>query len=167
MTTIPELLTQDIQQLDGTLSELLNHTEATTALVMDKGGFLITYQGDHDQFDLTTIAALASGAFLANQTIAGLVRETNFNSVHQEGETFSLFAINIDEHCLLLVVFKAEVGVGAVKYFARPAAQKIAGQLLLARQRNPKGGYDLSALNLMDSANLFQQVRPGTAARAT
>ena len=30
--------------------------------------------------------ALASGAFLANQTIANLVHETNFNSVYQQGE---------------------------------------------------------------------------------
>jgi predicted regulator of Ras-like GTPase activity (Roadblock/LC7/MglB family) len=167
MTTLPELLTEDIQQLDETLAELLNQSDATTALVMDKGGFLITHQGDHDQFDLTTIAALASGAFLANQTIAGLVRETNFNSVHQQGEKFSLFAINIDEHCLLLVVFKAQVAVGSVKYFALPAAQRIADQLQLARQRNPKGGYDLSTLNLVDSAALFQPAKPGVAIRMT
>jgi predicted regulator of Ras-like GTPase activity (Roadblock/LC7/MglB family) len=167
MNTLPELLTEDIQLLDETLSELLNHSEATTALVMDKGGFLITHQGDHDQFDLTTIAALASGAFLANQTIAGLVRETNFNSVHQEGEKFSLFAANIDEHCLLLVVFRAQVGVGAVKYFTLPAAKQIGDQLQLARLRNPNGGFDLSALNLLDSASLFQKATPGIAARAS
>ena len=165
MFTLPELLAEDVQQFDETLSELLFQTEATTALIMDKAGFLITHQGDNQQFDLTTIAALTSGAFLANQTIAGLVRETNFNSVHQEGENLSLFAVNIDEHCLLLIVFKPEVGVGAVKYYARPAAAKIAQQLQLARTRNPSGGIDLSVLNLANSASIFQK-GPSTPARA-
>ena len=164
MFTLPELLTEDVQQFDEILSELLFQTEATTALIMDKGGFLITHQGDAQQFDLTTIAALTSGAFLANQTIASLVRETNFNSVHQEGEKLSLFAVNIDEHCLLLIVFKPEAGVGAVKYYAMPAAEKIANQLQSARTRNPDGGVDLSVLNLANSASLFQKT-PGVSAR--
>jgi hypothetical protein len=56
------------------------------ALVIDKGGFLITHQGEPEEFDLTTIGALASGAFMANQTIAGLVNEPNFNSTYQQGE---------------------------------------------------------------------------------
>jgi len=163
MNTLPELLAEDVQQLNETLGTLLVHTEATTALIMDKGGFLITHQGDNQQFDLTTIAALASGAFMANQTIAGLVRETNFNSVHQQGENFSLFAVNIDEHCVLLVLFRAQIAIGAVKYFAAPAAQKIADQLKLARTRNPGGGIDLSVLNLANSAGLFQQKPAATA----
>ena len=163
MFTLPELLAEDVQRFDDVLSQLLFNTEATTALIMDKAGFLITHQGDNRQFDLTTIAALTSGAFMANQTIAGLVRETNFNSVHQEGEKLSLFAINIDEHCLLLIVFNPLVGVGAVKYYAMPAAEKVANQLKLARTRNPSGGIDLSVLNLANSPSIFQK---GTAARA-
>ena len=87
------------------MRELLTQTDATTALIIDKGGFLITSYGDSRQFDLTTIAALASGAFMANQTIANLVHETNFNSVYQQGETFSMYVVCIDEHCLLVVVF--------------------------------------------------------------
>jgi len=166
MSTLPELQTEDVELFNDTLQTLLVNTEATTALIMDKGGFLITHQGDSDQFDLTTIAALASGAFMANQTIAGLVRETNFNSVHQEGEKLSLFATNIDEHCLLLIVFKPEVGVGAVKYFAVPAAQKLAGQLRIARGRNPGAGIDLSVLNMANSAALFQSQHPRAAVRA-
>jgi len=166
MNTLPELTAEDIQRFDEILNTLLLRTEATTALVMDKGGFLITHQGDNQQFDLTTIAALASGAFMANQTIAGLVRETNFNSVYQEGENLSLFAANIDDQCLLLIVFKPEVGVGAVKYFALPAARSLADQLKRSRARNPSGGLDLSVLNLADPAGLFQRKAMASPARA-
>ena len=106
------------------------------------------------QFDLTTIAALASGAFMANQTIAGLVNETNFNSIYQQGENFSLFVINVDEHCLLVVIFKAQTGVGVVKYFRRPRRQAHRGQLKIARERDPGEGLDLSVLNVADRASI-------------
>jgi len=157
MATLPQLLEEDIQELDDTLRELLKQTEATTALVIDKGGFLITHSGDARQFDLTTIAALASGAFMANQTIANLVHETNFNNVYQQGEKFSMFAMTIDESCLLVVIFKAHLSVGAVKYFASPAVEKIAAQLQRAQERDPSGGFDLSVLNLADPSALFKR----------
>lgn len=112
MATLPQLIEEDIARLDAELRELLERSDATTALIIDKGGFLITSQGDAQQFDLTTVAALASGAFMANQTIAGLVHETNFNSIYQQGEQFSMLVTCVDENCLLLVVFKAQVSVG-------------------------------------------------------
>src|SRR5216684_1104672 len=114
MATLPQLIEEDIQQLETVLEELLEKTDSTTALIIDKGGFLISHQGDDRQFDLTTIAALASGAYLANQTIANLVHETNFSSVYQQGEKFSMFVMCIDEFCLLMVLFKAHLSVGAV-----------------------------------------------------
>ncbi len=157
MATLPQLIEEDIQVLDDALRELLKQTEATTAMVIDKGGFLITHQGDARQFDLTTIAALASGAYMANQTIANLVRETNFNSVYQQGENFSMFALCIDEQCLLVVIFRADLSVGAVKYFAMPAAETMADQLKSAQLRDPGAGLDLSVLNLADPSEIFKR----------
>ena len=122
-----------------------------------KPGFLISSRGDSRQFDLTTIAALASGAYLANQTIANLVHETNFNSVYQQGEKFSMFVVWVDECCLLSIIFKAHLSVGAVKYFAMPAAKQIAKQMQIAQDRDPAGGLDLSVLNLADPSELFKK----------
>jgi predicted regulator of Ras-like GTPase activity (Roadblock/LC7/MglB family) len=157
MATLPQLIEEDIERLDYELRELLEKTDASTALIIDKGGFLITSQGDSRQFDLTTIAALASGAYMANQTIANLVHETNFNSVYQQGEKHSMFVLCIDEHCMLTVIFKASLSVGAIKYFSLPAAQHIALQLRIAQQRDPGSGLDLSELNLADTSDLFKR----------
>ncbi len=157
MATLPQLVERDIQLLDETLREFIAHTEATTALIIDKGGFLITHQGDAVQFDLTTIGALASGAFMANQTIAGLVNESNFNSIYQQGEKFSMFVVNVDEHCMLVVIFKAQVGGGVVKYYAGNTVKRLARRLKTARERNPDGGLDLSVLNVADPQNLFRK----------
>ena len=157
MPSLPQLIEEDVQRLDDELRDLLEKTEATTALIIDKGGFLISSQGDARQFDVTTIAALASGAFMANQTIANLVHETNFNSVYQQGEKFSMFVMCVDDNCLLAVIFKATVSVGVVKYFASPAAKRIAAQLQVAQERDPAGGLDLSVLNLADPSEVFRR----------
>ena len=157
MATLPQLIEEDVQQLDSVLRELLTQSDGTSALLIDKGGFLIAQAGDARQFDFTTIAALASGAYMANQTIANLVHETNFNSVYQQGEKFSMFAICVDEHCLLVVIFKAGVSVGVVKYFSVPAAAKIAAQLKIAEEREPGAGLDLSVLNLADPSEFFKR----------
>jgi predicted regulator of Ras-like GTPase activity (Roadblock/LC7/MglB family) len=157
MASLPQLIEEDIQRFDAELQELLAQSDATTALIIDKGGFLISNQGDSRQFDLTTIAALASGAYMANQTIANLVHETNFNSVYQQGEKFSMFALSIDEHCLLVVIFKAQVSVGIVKYFALPAVKRIANQFSIAQDRDPGAGLDLSMLNLADTSGVFKR----------
>src|ERR1019366_7206286 len=125
MATLPQLIEDDIERLGSELRDLNEKTDATTALIIDRGGFLITSQGDTRPFDLTSIAALSSGAYMANQTIANLVHETNFNSVYQQGEKFSMFVMCVDENCLLVVIFKAQVSVGAVKYFATPAVKRI------------------------------------------
>jgi predicted regulator of Ras-like GTPase activity (Roadblock/LC7/MglB family) len=157
MGTLPQLIEEDIQRLDDELRELLAQTDATTALIIDKGGFLISSSGDSRQFDLTTIAALASGAFMANQTIANLVHEPSFDSVYQQGQKFSMFVMTIDEHCLLVVIFKASVSVGVVKYFAAPASTNISKQLVVAQDRDPGASLDLSVLNIADTADLFKR----------
>jgi predicted regulator of Ras-like GTPase activity (Roadblock/LC7/MglB family) len=157
MATLPQLIEDDIQRIDETLREFIASTDATAALVIDKGGFLITHSGDARDFDLTTIAALSSGAFMANQTIAGLVNEPSFNSIYQQGEKFSLFVVNIDTECMLVVIFKSQTGVGVVKYFAAAAVKRIACQLEIAQERAPGEGLDLSVLNVADAGQFFRK----------
>ena len=157
MPSLPQLIEEDIQQTESVLQDLLERTEATTALVVDKGGFLITHRGEASDFDLTTIAALASGAYMANQTIANLVHETNFNSVYQQGEKYSMFVMSIDENCLLIVIFEAHLSVGVVKYFSRPAVYQIARQIEVAAKRDPGAGLDLSVLNVADTSDFFKK----------
>jgi predicted regulator of Ras-like GTPase activity (Roadblock/LC7/MglB family) len=157
MPTLPQLIEEDIRRLDVVLRELLDLSEATTALLIDKGGFLITQCGDLKQFDLTTIAALASGAYLANQTIASLVHENNFDSVYQQGEKHSMLILNVDHQSLLVIIFGGQISVGAVKYHATRALLHIARQMQKAWERDPDGGIDLSVLNLENPDVVFRK----------
>jgi len=155
--TLPQLIEEDIQKLNETLRTLLIRTGATTALLMDIGGFLVTNQGETARFDLTTIAALTSGTYMANQTIAGLVTNRDFDSFFQQGEQNSLFVARVDEYCLLAVIFEARVKVGTVKYFALAAVRPLAQQIAIAKDRAPGAGLDLSILNQADTQKLFRK----------
>jgi predicted regulator of Ras-like GTPase activity (Roadblock/LC7/MglB family) len=157
MPTLPQLLEEDIRVMEAAQDDFLSKSEATSSLILDKGGFLISERGDVNSFDSTTLGALAAAAYAATQGIAGLVQETSFSSVYQQGETFSILVNNIDEHCLLLAIFRAEISVGAVKYYAAATISQIAEQLLAAQNRAPGEGLDLSVLNVADTSEIFQK----------
>jgi len=157
MASLPQLIEEDVSRLDEELRGFVRQTEAACALIVDQGGFLIASAGDSGQFEITSLAALAAGAFMANQTIATLVHEKSFSCVYQQGEVSSVFVVPIDADTLLVVIFSAQISVGLVKYFALPAVERMARQLKIARERNPEGGLDLSALNLADARPLFRK----------
>jgi len=157
MLSLPPLIEEDIQCVESALDELLLKSEATCALLIDKGGPLISQRGTLDGFDTTTMAALAAGSFAANEAIAGLVGESNFSSIYQQGENHSLLVGNVGENLLLIVIFKAAMSVGLVKYYAAATVLVIATQLQKARARTPNETVDLVSMNLLNTAELFKK----------
>jgi predicted regulator of Ras-like GTPase activity (Roadblock/LC7/MglB family) len=155
---LPQLIAEDVRELDKLLGELISRSEASAAMIIDKAGFLINQGGDFEQFDSTTLAALAAGSFAATQGMASVVSEPNFNSIYQQGENFSLLVQNIDNDTLLIVVFAVNVSVGAVKYFANSSVPQLASQFHVARERNPDASLDLATMNLENSSEFFRRV---------
>jgi predicted regulator of Ras-like GTPase activity (Roadblock/LC7/MglB family) len=156
MATLPQLIEEDISEFNNALQELLIKSDATSTLVLDKGGFVITQNGRTQDLDTMTLAALASASFAATASIAGLVGEQNFSSIYQQGEHASLVVVDVDEFCLLTVIFKATLSVGAIKYYAAETIKRIAAQNKRAQNRAPGAGLDLSMANLADPSALFK-----------
>ena len=156
MATLPQLIEEDIGEINNALQELLIKSDATSTVVIDKGGFIITHNGRTQELDTMTLAALAAASFAATESIASLVGEPNFTSVYQQGDHSSLLVINVDEYCLLTVIFKATLSVGAIKYYAAETIKRISAQNKRAQQRTPGTGLDLSMLNMADPSGLFK-----------
>jgi predicted regulator of Ras-like GTPase activity (Roadblock/LC7/MglB family) len=156
MPSLPQLIEEDVQEIDAALRELLAKTEATAALVAADGGFVIFQQGNLDQFDPTVLGALAANAFSATQAIAGVLSESGFSTVYQQGVHFSILICQLNRLHSLIIVFPAAVSVGAVKYFAAFTIQKITAQLAKARERLPDQGVDLAIMNMADSSEVFR-----------
>jgi predicted regulator of Ras-like GTPase activity (Roadblock/LC7/MglB family) len=154
---LPQLMAEDVREFDRLLGDLIGRSEASAAMLIDKGGFLINQAGTLTELDMTTLSALAAGSFAATQAMASIVSEPNFPFVYQQGENLSLLVQNIESDTLLVVVFAAHVSVGAVKYFANAAVPLIAQQFRDARQRS-KGEIDLSMMNMENSSEFFRKV---------
>jgi hypothetical protein len=58
---------------------------------------------------------------------------------------------------LMILVFRADLGVGIMKYHAKAATEKIAVQLAVARLRAPDT-VDLVSMNSFDAAEIFRKV---------
>ncbi|MGZ5544860.1 MAG: roadblock/LC7 domain-containing protein [Limisphaerales bacterium] len=156
MHTLPQLLEEDVNALDGALSELLARSDAATAIITDKAGFCLVEKGDTENFDVTSVAALASGSFEATQAIARIINE-NFSCVYQQGEKYSMLVNNIDEQTVLIVIFPNNVSVGLVKFYATDTLRACADQFERARTRAPGEGIDLAMLNIADTAGIFKK----------
>ena len=157
MGQFPSLNQADIDLVEGVLQEFLQKSEANIALLVEKAGYLIHQSGSPDSVDTTTFATLGSNAYNAVQFMASLVNENNFSSMYQQGENFSTLMINVDENSLLVIVFPTHLTVGSMKYYASPAAKKIAEQIQLATGRADGHGLDLSDLDVADAQGLFQK----------
>ncbi len=157
MLSLPPLIEEDVQCLEATLDELLHKSEATGALLIDQGGPLITQRGALQEIDATTLSALAAGSFAATEAMAGLVGETNFATVYQQGEKQSLLIQNVGHNLLLIVLFPASMSAGVAKYFSAAAVPVINAQMNRARERQPDESLDLVSMNLTNTAELFRK----------
>ena len=157
MHTLPQLFEEDLTALNGVMGELISQTEATTVVLTDRAGFRITEKGDLERFDTTSLGALASGSFLANQEIARMIGENDFNSCYQQGEHASMFICNVGTWGVLIAIFPAMVSAGLVKHYSIQAGFNLAKFLQLAYERAPQAGMDLSLLNIAESTQIFIQ----------
>ena len=157
MGQFPSLNQSDIELIDHVMKDLLVKSEANIALLVEKAGYLIHQSGNPESVDTTTFATLGSNAYNAVQFMASLVNENNFTSMYQQGENFSTLMVNVDENSLLVIVFPTHLTVGSMKYYAAPAARRIAEQIVVATGRNDGLGLDLSDLNVSDAQSLFQK----------
>ena len=159
MLSLPQLIQEDVDLFDLALGELIAKSEATAALIIDKGGPLIAQKGDTENLETMSIAALAAGSYAATQEIAKRVGESDFSSIYQQGQNFSVLVNNIDEALLLIVIFPASLSVGAVKYYATTTLEQVAAQIRRAHERAPDTSLDLVSMNLLDTTDVFR--RPG------
>lgn len=157
MGQFPQLTQEDVDHVDAVLRELLERSEASLALLVEKAGYLIQQAGDTSQVDTTTFATLGSNAYNAVQFMASLVNESNFTSMYQQGESFSTLMLNVDENSLLVLVFPTHVTVGSLKYFATPAARTLHDRIQIAAKRTGALGLDLSDMDATDVQSLFQR----------
>jgi predicted regulator of Ras-like GTPase activity (Roadblock/LC7/MglB family) len=159
MGSLPQLIDEDMQEIDGIFADFLKKAEAQSVLLLAEGGFLVCSYGNTDGLDTMSLGALASNSFEANKMIAGIMGEPNFNSIYQAGEQQSVYTQSIDGFNVMVVIFPVSVGVGLVRHYALTARDQVAKIFTRAKERAPENTLDLAMMNVTDSSQIFQRRR--------
>jgi len=145
-----------MQFFDKVLADLITKSEAKLAMIVEKAGYLIHEYGNAASLDTTTLATLGSNAYNATHFMAQLVNEHNFSSMYQQGESYSTLILNIDEDCILVLIFGTEHTVGSLKYYAAPVVKQLGQQMRIAGARG-ETPLDLSDMDPLDARSLFRR----------
>lgn len=129
MNAIPIFTIEDVAALDTILAEFLDKAEAELAVIIDRGGNVISQYGDISATDVTIIAALAAGSFAATMELARRIGEVEFNALYHQGNGSHIFMNSIDDDTIMITVFGQRTTVGLVRFYSANTAQAVADLL--------------------------------------
>src|SRR5262245_55806571 len=86
---------QDSIAMTSLMQTFLSDSNARLALLVDRSGQLVATVGEQPTFDPTAFATLTAADFSANDQLARLIGETEFNSLFHQGEKESMFLADV------------------------------------------------------------------------
>ena len=105
----------DFQAITGSLQRFLYDSNARCALLVDRTGQLVATVGEQPKFDPTAFATLTAADFSANDQLARLIGETDFNSLFHQGEKESMYLADVARRVILVVLFDNRTTLGLVR----------------------------------------------------
>jgi predicted regulator of Ras-like GTPase activity (Roadblock/LC7/MglB family) len=113
------LFPEDIDQLDAILLPLTQKANLLLAVLINKDGRLLTNQGQLENVDIVSLAALVAGNTASTLAIAHLVGETEFCTMYHQGKNKHIYVASIDDNTFLSLIFDDRTNIDRVKVFAR------------------------------------------------
>ena len=118
MQALAILTIESAERLLKALEEYLDHSEASYALNIDRGGAILSQLGEiPPSVDVTTLSALAAGSFAATRELALRVGEAEFSALHQQGKHSQILICSIQDEAMLLTVFGPKTTLGLVRFY--------------------------------------------------
>jgi predicted regulator of Ras-like GTPase activity (Roadblock/LC7/MglB family) len=105
----------DFGAITQSLQRLLSECNARCALLVDRAGQLVATVGEEPNFDPTAFATLTAADFSANDQLAKLIGEKDFNSLFHQGEKESMYLADIARRVILVVLFDNRTTLGLVR----------------------------------------------------
>src|SRR2546423_14484218 len=105
----------DYRAIVGSLQQFLNDSNARCALLVDRSGQLVATVGEQPKFDPTAFATLTAADFSANDQLAKLIGESDFNSLFHQGEKESMYLAAVARRGILVVLFDNRTTLGLVR----------------------------------------------------
>lgn len=143
--------------IDDTLSELVQNTEALTALLISRHGICLGQGGVGTKLNSTALAALVAGMFSATREVANIVGEEQFSILLQQGEKRHIHISLIGEKSMMVIVFENYSRIGRVRLEAKRCSSTLVRLLKKDKEDQKEAIQDISipdfkeyALNLID-----------------
>jgi predicted regulator of Ras-like GTPase activity (Roadblock/LC7/MglB family) len=105
----------DYGAMTESLQRFLGESQARCAMLVDRAGQLVATVGEQPTFDPTAFATLTAADFSANDQLAKLIGENDFNSLFHQGERESMYLADIARRVILVVLFDNRTTLGLVR----------------------------------------------------
>lgn len=105
----------DFGAITKALDRFLVDCNARCALLVDRTGQLVATVGERPTFDPTAFATLTAADFSANDQLAKLIGENDFNSLFHQGEKESMYLADVAHRVILVVLFDSRTTLGLVR----------------------------------------------------
>jgi predicted regulator of Ras-like GTPase activity (Roadblock/LC7/MglB family) len=150
---------EDFGAITQSLQRFLYESNARCALLVDRTGQLVATVGEQPKFDPTAFATLTAADFSANDQLAKLIGETDFNSLFHQGEKESMYLADIARRVILVVLFDNRTTLGLVRLKMKQTVDELAQlfqQVFQRAQSGQAGGAGLLAGAEDEIDKLFQ-----------
>jgi predicted regulator of Ras-like GTPase activity (Roadblock/LC7/MglB family) len=115
----------DFAAITQALQRFLNDSNARCALLVDRSGQLVATVGERPKFDPTAFATLTAADFSANDQLAKLIGETDFNSLFHQGEKESMYLADVARRVILVVLFDNRTTLGLVRLKMKQTVEEL------------------------------------------
>ncbi len=129
----------DFGAITQSLQRFLSDSNARCALLVDRTGQLVATVGEQPKFDPTAFATLTAADFSANDQLAKLIGETDFNSLFHQGERESMYLADIARRVILVVLFDNRTTLGLVRLKMKSTVEELTKLFIEVFQRAASG----------------------------
>lgn len=127
---------EDFTALTQVLQRFLFDSNARCALLVDRSGQLVTFAGDRPTFDVTAFATLTAADFSANDQLARLIGESDFNTLFHQGEKESMLLADVARRVILVALFDNRTTLGLVRLKMRAIVDEVGRLVERSLQRS-------------------------------
>jgi predicted regulator of Ras-like GTPase activity (Roadblock/LC7/MglB family) len=115
----------DYGAITESLQRFLGESNARCALLVDRAGQLVATVGEQPTFDPTAFATLTAADFSANDQLAKLIGENDFNSLFHQGEKESMYLADVARRVILVVLFDNRTTLGLVRLKMKATVEEL------------------------------------------
>jgi predicted regulator of Ras-like GTPase activity (Roadblock/LC7/MglB family) len=137
---------RELDTITSTLNKLMNETSATSVMLLDKSGQVISTQGPSTKRNATSLGALLAGAFSSSRHVAELLGEKDFRTIFQQGVHENIYTTMVEDQWLLVIVFDRLTHIGLVKVLSKKTSEELGRTL--ERVRTETTRQKSSVLNI-------------------